>query len=576
MMSIEAGQAKIRKRRSSFGLLLALLLIFSPGFGKSVQPAKNYSRVRVLLTVFEKRSEIDIGIFGNYQLDQTISFQYGSDIRLSIAQGRILLRYEGLGYLGGQSIQLIRYKGENGQENGLRIHGQNNLYPGDLRVSIKDGFLSLIMTLPVEEYLQGVVPYEMDDGFPLEALKAQAIAARTYTLAHLDASKAYDVVDNTNDQVFRGINPQHQNAINAIEQTKGVVSVFEGALARPYYTASNGGITESAYNAWGREIIPYLIIQKDPYDIENPLSISKTAAIAKEKQAGMNQQSILLYDIITNRLRAQLINKGSLQEGHSLEILGIDQVQPHSTKYGGKDGVMKFLRFDVSALVERPSSLAQDEEVSVTGQSAIGSNKTNANATEKRTQNASVDILIFPDIEQLLGLSINRNENEIVTVKTDDHKHLIAFGRYGHGVGMSQRGAEWMAAHYNWKYEQILRFYYPGTSLETYDTQAEPLGLYAFDYLATPGPAPTATPRPTLMPLNMTPAPDQKIILVDGIAENSSLNLRLQPDYLSGIVTRLYYGQRLILVEELENGWMEVKTDTLTGFLRHEFVSIQP
>lgn len=78
------------------------------------------------------------------------------------------------------------------------------------------------------------------------------------------------------------------------------------------------------------------------------------------------------------------------------------------------------------------------------------------------------------------------------------------------------------------------------------------------------------------MPLNMTPAPDQKIILVDGIAENSSLNLRLQPDYLSGIVTRLYYGQRLILVEELENGWMEVKTDTLTGFLRHEFVSIQP
>lgn len=72
-------------------------------------------------------------------------------------------------------------------------------------LTVENGTLVPILTLSVEDYLLGVVPYEMSDSFPLEALKAQAVCARTYALSHLNASRAYDVVDTTNDQVFKGV-----------------------------------------------------------------------------------------------------------------------------------------------------------------------------------------------------------------------------------------------------------------------------------------------------------------------------------------------------------------------------------
>ncbi|MDD3109587.1 MAG: SH3 domain-containing protein [Eubacteriales bacterium] len=179
----------------------------------------------------------------------------------------------------------------------------------------------------------------------------------------------------------------------------------------------------------------------------------------------------------------------------------------------------------------------------------------------------------FPDVEAALNLSINRNPNELVYVEKLNGGFRILFTRYGHGVGLSQRGAEWMAATYGWDYQKILRFYYPGTELREVDTSyslPEPIGR---DYLTTPGPAPTPTPRPTLMPVDPQRAHGKLIARVTEIPINSSLNLRAEASLNSEIIMRLFFGQELVVVEQYEDGWLLVETNVIKGYVREEFVS---
>jgi hypothetical protein len=235
---------------------------------------------------------------------------------------------------------------------------------------------------------------------------------------------------------------------------------------------------------------------------------------------------------------------------------------------------MSYLRFDLLLTLEMPDLLQADDEIILDENNEIEAlplTQVNANRVKKLIS-ISLDCPVFPDVEQLLSLSINKNQNEIVIITEDEISFMISFVRYGHGVGLSQRGAEWMAGQYGWNYEQILRFYYPGSNLQRLDTQSPALQRIQYTYLATPGPIPTATPRPTLMPQTQSANESQRIVYVTGIDKNSSLNMRQLPDYLSEILARLYYGQELLVLQTLENGWLQVKTDVLTGYVREEYV----
>ena len=142
-----------------------------------------------------------------------------------------------------------------GEENGLYIDEseKDTLYCGDLTVSTEGDGLRAVLKIQVEDYLYGVVAYEMSDSFPIEALKAQAVAARTYALQRKwqSAGRDYDLVDTTADQVFKGYDPEYQNVIEAVDATRGVVGLYDGAFAVCYYTASNGGQTALPSQLWG-------------------------------------------------------------------------------------------------------------------------------------------------------------------------------------------------------------------------------------------------------------------------------------------------------------------------------------
>lgn len=120
----------------------------------------------------------------------------------------------------------------------------------------------VINRLDLESYLRGVVPSEMSASWPLEALKAQAVAARSYTMTSLDPDAAYDLCATVDCQVYRGVDAEHARTDQAVRDTAGVVVSYAGATARTYYHSDSGGVVASSREVWGSSV-PYLVAVTD-------------------------------------------------------------------------------------------------------------------------------------------------------------------------------------------------------------------------------------------------------------------------------------------------------------------------
>jgi SpoIID/LytB domain protein len=142
-------------------------------------------------------------------------------------------------------------------------------YRGKLVVSSDGKTVSVIDVVGLEQYLKGVVPAEMPSGWPAEALKAQAVAARSYALANLAGSGPFDLYGDTRSQVYGGVPVETEAASAAVDATAGQVLTYDGRVADTLFHASSGGRTMSSLEATGRAV-PYLVSVKDPYDVLSP------------------------------------------------------------------------------------------------------------------------------------------------------------------------------------------------------------------------------------------------------------------------------------------------------------------
>ena len=144
-------------------------------------------------------------------------------------------------------------------------------YYGDFqftRLSMQDPQkLTLVNFVGLEPYVKGVTPYEMSSGWPLEALKAQAVCARTYVASHMNGSPAngFDVTGTTTSQVYYGTLDASANSDRAVDETAGKFVRYEGKLCETFYFAADGGATEDSENVWVTAV-PYLLGVVDPYE----------------------------------------------------------------------------------------------------------------------------------------------------------------------------------------------------------------------------------------------------------------------------------------------------------------------
>ncbi len=141
-------------------------------------------------------------------------------------------------------------------QKGGRIRVGADLHSGALILRLDPGqTVTIVEELEIEDYLEGVLPHEMDPGWPLEALKAQAVVARTFTYANMGKFRkdGFDLTADTRSQVFKGLSGVNENVRSAVRQTRGEVLGYDGKLLRVYYHACCGGSTTDAGAAWNAE-----------------------------------------------------------------------------------------------------------------------------------------------------------------------------------------------------------------------------------------------------------------------------------------------------------------------------------
>ena len=473
--------------RRAFGIMICLLLFARIGLGAETALS---GTVRVSLTSLTAREEIHISFDGSYTIGSETPINRGS-VGVVRAEGNtVSLFLDGMRAAQGKQIYLRRHLSAG--ENGLRIAEARipaNLYPGDLLITGNDGCVQPVAYLYMEDYLPGVLPYEMDDTFPLEALKAQAIAARTYALRKMALQGPdYDLVDTTADQVYCGTPPSSETCARAISETWGVVGLANGGFMPTYYTASNGGQTESAEHAWGGRSSYSFPIQDDPYDLANANSAVRSVVFFRNGTTSSEGLTALL------RARAARLTGKT-----SPVIRGITSVRLGQPKYPSPSRL--YTALTVTLTVEGYGEVE-----------------------------ATFDY--FSEIEALCDISLNVLDNELLDVEEGERGFRLNARRLGHGVGMSQRGAEEMANRGSTAAE-ILAFYYPGAELRKYTLTRQIL------------PAIDAS----LPPLDAPVAEAVQLTVMPGHALDVS-ELRSAPRQDAPVLLRLNYGSRVVLLAD--------------------------
>lgn len=165
-------------------------------------------------------------------------------------KNKIAIKYEGKYYKIDSDNVVLKTEKEG------FVSVKNKWYRGILMIQNKGGKLTVINNVGIEDYIKGVVPSEMPSGWEAEALKAQAIAARSYALANLGkrAKYGFDLNDTTEDQVYGGASAETMKTNYLVDETKGLVLTQDLKIIPAYYSASAGGQTINASAVWGNDL----------------------------------------------------------------------------------------------------------------------------------------------------------------------------------------------------------------------------------------------------------------------------------------------------------------------------------
>lgn len=330
------------------------------------------------------------------------------------------------------------------------IHINNRRYRGDIsihRTAGKTG-MTVVNTLPVEQYLYGIIKNEISPDWAMEAVKAQAVAARTYAMANYNKHKAdgFDVCATTDCQVYGGRESEAPRAIEAVDATRGLVLMNNGKLITAYFHSSSGGYTENSENVWSAQQ-PYLrgVVDYDQncpyYKWEKKLTVAElNQAIGK---AGYNIGSLQAIELSplskppvfgTDRgISGRVKNIRFLGTGGSIQVPG-EKLRRILD--------LKSTLFDLAVTREQPA-------LATPVYSGHGQELPHGEFTLAAMDGS-------PDIRPVSG-----QVNDIIVIS--------GFG-WGHGVGLSQWGAKAMAEKAppgNTEYfREILKHYYQDVEIK--------------------------------------------------------------------------------------------------------------
>ena len=289
-------------------------------------------------------------------------------------------------------------------------------YPGFFTISYNNGKINAINTVDMEDYLRGVIPYEIGqlDSSRFEALKAQAIAARTYAYKHYNSreSLGFDVFADTKDQVYKGLQSATDLTDSAVKQTRGEVMMYNGEFITAYYHSTCGGISETL-DTWEKPNLPYLKSKPDLRPDGTPW--------CRESNYSKWERSF---------------------ESDELTKLFVQNAKDSKAKV---------------------SPFKSVKDITVKDQLKSGRILTLTVTTDVETFEVRGD-----KVRWLFRKDGTILPSSFFTVKKDGTKWILEGKGFGHGVGMCQMGVR-ARAQAGQSYIEILSHYYPGITLERFE-----------------------------------------------------------------------------------------------------------
>ena len=311
--------------------------------------------------------------------------------------------------------------------------------------------LTVINVLDLEEYLYGVVPKEIATGHPIEALKAQAVVARTYALGKLGKYEKwkFDLTYTTSDQAYGGVSSEEKDTTKAVDETRGEIVTYEGEPITTYYFSTSAGYTENSENVWTAKV-PYLVAVEDKYQPEGLSTFNWSVTFSAEK----------IKDILESKSKkiGTLLGVNILKKSPSNAVLELEFKGSKDTYTVTKESAR--LVFGTSEVRSQFYDIETDASVYVVD---VDGNKVIKNFSDVKVATGKSSKKISDDLDKIYV----KGKKEEIKYSTVPTEYTLNGKGWGHGVGMSQNGAIGMARE-GFDYEEILKWYYTGTEIEEF------------------------------------------------------------------------------------------------------------
>lgn len=504
-------------------VLMSLSLIAMPSGSQAARTDNSW--VRVKLSVGSLQS-ISLNLMGCYFLFGADECFWGGTLTVSMTDANTLVAsHSQYGEIQtGTRIALIREYVDPAAGavmfTNAASYVSGNSYLGHVYFDISGGYIRVINEVPLPQYLYGVIGHEMSESFPLEALKAQAVAAGSYAVTYVNSSDAYHFVDTSAKQVYKGFDPYDVKVIQAVDETVGLGQVLthktSGKLLRAFFCSSNGGETNTPELEWNGTVADTSAITETGYEVKldnddfnNPSCLSQGEQARYSITYGAPAAATAM-DIAFSSL---LLEKAQVQNSAVTAITSINSVSANTPIAGTTRAMTK--------------------------------------CTVEMTTNVG-NISVTFDIAQLKQAGVFGTLDHTLSIYWGEpvsNGYALYHARWGSGIGLSQRGAQ-ARANAGASYTDILSFYYPQARIE-YINLNMPLDPVSPYHVATP------------------------TVLATGVINSNGVNLRKGPSTYYELITTLASGTDVDIYGEI-GAWDDVlvKVDGQLGFVHSTYVTI--
>ncbi|MCL2843238.1 MAG: SpoIID/LytB domain-containing protein [Oscillospiraceae bacterium] len=466
---------------------------------------------------------------------------------------------------------------------------------GGFRITGSGSNLIVVNYVDIEDYLKGVVPYEAIPSWPLQVLKAQAVAARTYAVRNFGrlGAHGFDLTNTTATQVYRGMHYANENTNLSVTGTRGQVILYNGQPIEAVYHSAAGGATEDVENVW-ESPLPYLRGRPNPHE-ETPAHIPWTRTLTaaeflthmRSRDSGFN-----LPDIVD--VQTQLTANGNMFSVTFVASNGAtrtyERQRARTTVLTGLHPVINSQRFTITRNPAAASLAAGPDTATAIQTLGHIANDYAYDLLDIYPTHSELELFAMQDAG-LVSFDIPPSEEAEIAALSGGITFTIQNFGFGHNVGMSQHGAASMA-RLGHTYYEILHFYYTGITISGLDTTGSgfvdvPRGRWYFDavqYVREHGlmqgtgdnrfsPQLTTTRGMFVTILGRMAGIDTLTYAPQGMVAGNSVNFRTGPGMDHALIRSLPQGTQMQIIGQ-HRDWLRVLHDGTEGFVLGSLVTI--